>query len=157
MFALPGICALIFLMLARPQEYFEVLQRLPLLYLFCGAALGGFAIDLRLRRLQPLVAPTLPWVIAFLLWIVICDAKAGTSLVPHLIEVGIIMTLYVTVAHGVQRFRAFHVVPTLERMERRRRRRRRWNAARAWHGTWFSVGASRPTRPTTIQPTENAP
>ncbi len=110
MFALPGICALILFMLARPQEYFEVLQRLPLLYLFCGAAIGGFAIDLRLRRLQPIAAPTLPWVIAFLLWMVICDAKAETNLVQHLIEVGIIFTLYGTIAHGVQGFRAFHVV-----------------------------------------------
>ncbi len=110
MFALPGICALMFFMLARPQEYFDVLQRLPLLYLFCGAAIGGFAIDLRLRRLQPVASPTLPWVLLFLSWVIICDVKAGTALVPHLIEVAIILTLYGTIAHGVQRFRAFHVV-----------------------------------------------
>lgn len=110
MFALPGICALVFFMLARPQEYFEVLQRLPLLYLFCGMALGGYVIDLRLRRLQPIGSPTLPWVAAFLLWAAVCDVKAGTNLVPHLIELGIIMTLYGTVAHGVQRFRSFHIV-----------------------------------------------
>jgi len=109
-FALPGICALICFMLARPQEYLEVLQRLPLLYLFCGAALGGYAIDLRLRRLQPISAPTMGWVAAFLGWCLICDVKAGQNLVPQLIELGILLTLYGTIAHGVQGFRAFHIV-----------------------------------------------
>ena len=43
--------------LARPQEFFEVLQKIPLLYVFCAAAIGGFAVDLRLRRLALVPAP----------------------------------------------------------------------------------------------------
>jgi hypothetical protein len=110
-FALPGICGLIFLILARPQEFYEPLQRLPLLYLFCAMAIGGYVLDLKLRRLEPIAAPTLPWVIGFLLWAVVCTAvKAPEGIIPHVIELGILMTLYGTIAHGVQRFRTFQLV-----------------------------------------------
>jgi hypothetical protein len=111
LFALPGICALIVFILARPQEFFEPLQRLPLLYLFCGAAVGGFVLDLKLRRLEPIAAPTLPWVVLFLLWATVGNAiKAPAVFIPHTIELAILMTLYGTIAHGVQRFRSLHLV-----------------------------------------------
>lgn len=111
MFALPGICALIVFILARPQEFFEPLQRLPLLYLFLAAAIGGFVLDLKLRRLEPIAAPTLPWVVAFLLWATLGNAiKAPALFIPHTIELVILLTLYGTIAHGVQRFRSLHLV-----------------------------------------------
>lgn len=111
MFALPGICGLIVFILARPQEFYEPLQKLPFLYLFCAAAIGGYVLDLKLRRLEPIAAPTLPWVVAFLLWIVIVNAiKIPDRFIQHAIEVAILATLYGTIAHGVQRFRAFEAV-----------------------------------------------
>src|SRR5262245_47273807 len=72
-FAIPGICALVFFIFARPQEYFETLQRVPLLYIFCGAIIGGFLVDLRLRRIQPIAVPTLPLACMFLAWCLVCD------------------------------------------------------------------------------------
>ncbi len=111
MFALPGICALIFFILARPQEFYEPLQRFPLLYLFVAAALGGFVLDLKLRRLEPIAAPTLPWAVTFVAWALICNAvKIPDQFAGHLVELGIMLTLYVTIAHGVQRFRALQLV-----------------------------------------------
>ena len=41
MFAIPGIIALVVFIYARPQEFFEHLQVVPLLYLFFGLALYG--------------------------------------------------------------------------------------------------------------------
>lgn len=111
MFALPGICCLIVFILARPQEFLEVLQKVPLLYLFCGAAVAGYLLDLKLRRLEPIAAPTLPWVIAFVLWAVICSAVALPEQLPsRIIELGIVFVLFGTIAHAVQRFRSFHVI-----------------------------------------------
>ena len=111
MFAIPGICGLIFFILARPQEFYEPLQRLPLLYLFCAMAIGGYVLDLKLRRLEPIAAPTLPWVVVFIIWAVVCTAvKAPDRLIPAIIELGILMTLYGTIAHGVQRFRTLQFV-----------------------------------------------
>jgi hypothetical protein len=74
MFALPGICALMVFILARPQEYFTVLQRLPLLNIFSAMAVAGFVIDLKLRKLEPVPAPTFKWVCMFLGWCMLSDA-----------------------------------------------------------------------------------
>jgi hypothetical protein len=110
-FAIPGICALIVFILIRPQEYFLILQKIPLLYLFAAAAVGGFILDLKLRRLQPIAAPTLPWVIAFLIWCLICDAKnVPEKFVGLAVELAIIFVLYGVLAHGVQRFRSFQAI-----------------------------------------------
>lgn len=111
MFALPGIGALIFFILARPQEFFEPLQKLPLLYLFCAAAVGGYLLDLKLRRLEPIAVPTLPWVVLLILWATVSNvANAPDLLIPKTIELAILFVLYGTIAHGVQRFHAFHVI-----------------------------------------------
>jgi hypothetical protein len=110
-FAIPGICALIFFIFARPQEYFETLQKVPLLYIFCAAALGGFVIDLRLRKLQPIAAPTFTLACMFLGWAVICDiVRTPDQIIEQIIELAIIFILYATIAHSVQGFRAFQVV-----------------------------------------------
>jgi O-antigen ligase len=109
-FAIPGVVGLIIFILARPQELYEPLQRLPFLYLFCAAAIGGYILDLKLRRLEPIAAPTLPWVVAFLAWITICDAVKSPNFMAGVIEVGILATLYVTIAQGIQRFRTLQVV-----------------------------------------------
>jgi O-antigen ligase len=110
-FAIPGICALIFFILCRPQEFIELLQKVPMLYVFAGAAVAGLVLDLKLRRLQPIAAPTLPWVGAFMLWALLCNAvEAGPAFMPLMIEAAILFVLYGTIAHGVQRFRSFQIV-----------------------------------------------
>ena len=112
MFAIPGICALVVFILARPQEFLEILQRVPLLYVFSAAAVVGFLVDLRLRRLQPVAAPSLKWVLLFLGWATVCNvAKVPSAeLMTHTIELAILFVIYATLAHGVQGWRAFHVV-----------------------------------------------
>lgn len=111
MFALPGIALLMIFILARPQEFIPLLQRVPFLYLFAALAVIGYVIDLRLRRLQPIAANTLPWVIGFLVWAIVCTAIVVPAQVAERIsEMAILFVLYGTIAHGVQRFRSFQFV-----------------------------------------------
>jgi len=111
MFAIPGVACLIVFILARPQEFIPLLQRVPFLHLFTAFCALGWVIDVRLRRLQPIGTPALPWAIAFLVWAVICTAvKVPELLIPKGIEMAILFALYGTIAHGIQRFRTFQAV-----------------------------------------------
>ncbi|MBA3540467.1 MAG: O-antigen ligase family protein [Deltaproteobacteria bacterium] len=111
MFAIPGICALIVFILARPQEFFTLLQRVPFLHLFTVLAVLGWVVDIRLRRLQPIAAPSLPWVVALFLWALVCVAtKAPAGLIGRTVELAILFAIYGTIAHGIQRFRTFQAV-----------------------------------------------
>lgn len=111
MFAIPGISALIIFILARPQEFYPLLQRVPFLHLFTVLAVLGWVIDVRLRRLQPIAAPTLPWAIGFFLWAIIGTAVLlPDQLVPRMLEMASVFALYGTIAHAVQRFRTFQLV-----------------------------------------------
>jgi O-antigen ligase len=111
LFAIPGIAALIFFVLARPQEPFPLLQRVPFLHLFTVLAVLGWVIDVRLRRLQPVASPTLPWAIALFLWFIISTAVVvPDQLINRVIEAMILFSLYGTIAHGIQRFRTFQLV-----------------------------------------------
>jgi hypothetical protein len=110
-FALPGITLLVVFVLARPQEFVAMLQRLPFLHLFTLLAVLGYVIDIRLRRLQPIATNTLPWVIAFLLWSVLSTAvMAPDTLVAWIMYMIVMFALYGTVAHGIQRFRSLQLV-----------------------------------------------
>jgi hypothetical protein len=110
-FAIPGISALIVFILARPQEFFPLLQRVPFLHIFTALAVLGWVIDIRLRRLQPVPCPTLPWVIALLGWSLVCTAAVTPELlITRAIEMAILFALYGTIAHGIQRFRTFQLV-----------------------------------------------
>ena len=111
MFAIPGICALIFFILARPQEYFESLQKVPLLYIFCAAAIGGYIVDLRLRKLHPIPAPTFTIACLFLGWCIVCDrVRTPDTFMEQVVELGILFVLYAVTAHAVNGFRAFQVI-----------------------------------------------
>jgi O-antigen ligase/polysaccharide polymerase Wzy-like membrane protein len=111
LFAIPGISALIIFILARPQESFPLLQRVPFLHLFTVLAVLGWIIDVRLRRLQPIAAPTLPWAIGFFLWALIGTAVLlPDQLITRVLELSSLFALYGTIAHGVQRFRTFQLV-----------------------------------------------
>ena len=110
-FALPATAALIVFILARPQEFIPLLQRVPFLHVFTVLAVIGFIIDVRLRRLQPIATNTLPWVIGLLVWAVISTGiNAPEQLVSSAIEMAILFALYGTIAHGVQRFRTFQFI-----------------------------------------------
>jgi hypothetical protein len=110
-FALPGIGALIIFILARPQEFFPLLQRVPFLYLFTAFAVIGYIIDIRLRRLLPIASNTLVWVGLLLLWAVISAAiNTPQAFMSRLAEMLILFALYGTIAHGIQRFRSFQIV-----------------------------------------------
>lgn len=111
LFAIPGISALILFILARPQEFLPLLQRVPFLHLFTALAVLGWVIDIRLRRLQPLATPTLPWVIALIVWTIIGTAAvAAEQVMGRVVEMLILFALYGTIAHGIQRFRTFQIV-----------------------------------------------
>jgi hypothetical protein len=110
-FALPGIGALIIFILARPQEFFPLLQRVPFLHLFTVLAVIGYIIDIRLRRLLPIASNTLFWVGAWVLWLILSAAiNTPESFVARTLEVLILFALYGTIAHGIQRFRSFQIV-----------------------------------------------
>ena len=97
--------------LARPQEFIPLLQRVPFLHLFTVLAVLGWVIDVRLRRLQPIASPTLPWVIAFVLWCIVGTAVvAPDKLQQRMVELISMFALYGTIAHGVQRFRTFQLI-----------------------------------------------
>ena len=111
MFALPGISLLIIFILARPQEFIPLLQKIPFLHLGAALASIGFIVDLRLKRLQPVAANSLPWVIAFLGWAILSVGLNAPEQMPRLaIEMVILFILYGTIAHGIQRFRTFQFV-----------------------------------------------
>jgi O-antigen ligase len=107
-FAIPGVAALIIFMLARPQEFVPLLQRVPFLHLFTVLAVVGWLIDVRLRRLQPIATPTLPWMFALVVWAIIGTAvMVPAQLMTRVLELTSMFALYGTIAHGVQRLRTF--------------------------------------------------
>ncbi len=111
MFALPGIAFLIVFILARPQEFLPLLQRVPFLHLFTILAVFGYVIDVRLRRLQPIATNSLPWVFVLIVWAITSQAiNAPEQLISRTIELVILFVLYGTIAHGIQRFRTFQAI-----------------------------------------------
>jgi hypothetical protein len=110
-FALPGIGLLIIFILARPQEFLPILQKVPFLHLGAALASVGFIVDLRLHRLAPQATNTLGWVIAFLGWAIVSVAMNVPEQLPRLgVEMAILFILYGTIAHGIQRFRTFQFI-----------------------------------------------
>ena len=110
-FALPGIGLLLIFILARPQEFWPLLQKVPFLHLGAALAVIGYVIDVRLHRLQPVAVNTLPWVLAFFAWCLISIAFNVPAQLPHTaLEMAILFALYGTVAHGIQRFRTMQFV-----------------------------------------------
>ena len=107
-FAIPGVAALIVFILARPQEFLPLLQRVPFLHLFTVLAVLGWVIDVRLRQLQPIAVPTMPWMLALVVWAIVGTAVvAPTQVMPRILELTSSFALYGTIAHGVQRLRTF--------------------------------------------------
>jgi hypothetical protein len=109
-FALPAISALIVLIYAHPQDFFEFLQAVPFLHLFLGLALFGVVLDLRLGNTRLCGAPQLVWICLLAVW-----SAAGALLraphgaLPHIMELAICLALYLVIAHGLQTLRALQV------------------------------------------------
>lgn len=111
MFAIPGIIALVVFIYARPQEFFERLRVVPLLYIFFGLALFGMVLDLRVGYSRLRVTPQLPWVALFFVWSALSVLiRAPGSALEHIISLSICVSLFLLIAHGVQSFRALHLV-----------------------------------------------
>jgi hypothetical protein len=111
MFAIPGIIALVIFIYARPQEFFEPLRVLPLLYLFFGLSLYGALVDVRVGNLKLRSTPQFPWVLAFLAYASFTVLiRRPTDAFGHILGLSICVALYALIAHGVQTFRALHVV-----------------------------------------------
>jgi hypothetical protein len=110
-FALPGIGLLIIFILARPQEFWPLLQKVPFLHLGAALAVIGYIVDIRLHRLQPVAVNTLPWVLGFFGWCLVSIAINLPEALPRTgLELAILVALYGTIAHGVQRFRTMQFV-----------------------------------------------
>src|SRR5690349_103791 len=111
MFAIPGIIALVVFIYARPQEFFERLRVVPLLYIFCGLAVFGIVLDLRAGNSRLRAVPQLRWALLFFVWSTLTVLiRAPASAVEHVMSLSICVALFLLVAHGVQSFRALHLV-----------------------------------------------
>src|SRR5262249_50400933 len=111
MFAIPGIITLIIFIYARPQEFFEHLKVVPFLYVCFVLALCGGALDLHVGNVKLRATPQLPWVILFFAWSVLTVLiRTPTGAVAPITGLLICIALYVLIAHGVQSFRALHLV-----------------------------------------------
>jgi hypothetical protein len=111
MFAIPGIVALVVFIYARPQEFFDRLRVVPLLYIFFGLAVFGGWLDLRVGNSRLRAVPQLPWVLGFFVWSAFTVLiRAPSEAVHRIIGVSVCVTLFFLIAHGVQSFRALHLV-----------------------------------------------
>jgi len=114
LFAIPSIALLVVFMIVKPQEFVPMLQRVPFLHLFTVFAVLGYIVDVRLRRLQPRSANTLPWVVAFILWAIISIAlNTPDQMTVRVLELAVLFAFYGVIAHGVQRFRTFQIVASV--------------------------------------------
>ncbi len=111
MFALPATVALVIFIYARPQEFFELLQTAPLLYIVCGLAIFGTVLDLRVGNAKLRSTPQLPWIVAFVLWSTATVlVRAPRTAMIHVLPLTVAAALYLVIAHGVQTFRSLHTV-----------------------------------------------
>jgi len=111
MLAIPGIIALIIFIYARPQEFFEQLRVVPWLYAFFGLASFGALLDLRVKNARLYATPQLPWVLLFFCWASLTVLiRAPAAALEHIVGLAICVALFVLIGHGVQSFRALHLV-----------------------------------------------
>lgn len=112
MFTLPGLSALLVFIYLRPQEFVTALQKLPLLYIFFAAAVGGLVVDLKLRLLKPVPARSLLFATLFFGWALVgIGVKVpAASKLAEIIDFTIVFVTFVVVCQGVQSFRALRVV-----------------------------------------------
>lgn len=111
MFALPGIIILIVFILGRPFDLIPSLRGLPLLYVFCGLALFGFFLDLRVGFLELRPNRQLAIAGAFIGWCILTVlVRAPAEAVQATIELLVVAILYFLVAQGIQTFKGLQAV-----------------------------------------------
>ncbi|MBK8479931.1 MAG: O-antigen ligase family protein [Proteobacteria bacterium] len=113
MFSFPGIVSLVFFFFVRPHEVFELLQQLPLLYIFTALAVFGMVIDLRLRLVRPEPTPQLAWALLFFAWAALSAALRHPDPPVALLDLAILFTWYFLISHGLQSLRAFDAMARL--------------------------------------------
>src|SRR4026207_2298057 len=105
MFAIPGIIALVVFIYARPQEFFEHLRVIPLLYVFFGLAVFGGILDLRLKNTRLFATPQLRWVVCFFVWASLTIlVRSPSTAVSSMLGLAICIALFLLIAHCVQSF-----------------------------------------------------
>jgi hypothetical protein len=111
MFALPGIVGLLLFIFIRPHEFVEAFRGLPMLYIFFALAVWGMVVDLRLGLTKAVRTPQLPYILLFLGWCILTMlVRAPSSLAGEVPNLLILLTIYLTFAHGIQSLRAFQLV-----------------------------------------------
>jgi hypothetical protein len=114
MFAIPGILALVAFVYIRPQEFVEPLKSVPILYIACAAALVGALVDLRLGKSRLEAAPQLVWILGLFFWIMLTVLIRQTRTLPDVaLELGIVLVLYLVIAHAVQSFWGLRAVASV--------------------------------------------
>ncbi len=112
MFVLPGLAALVILILIKPQEFVPGLEGLPLLYVFLGLTVFGLLVDLKLgfSRFDP--PPQWPYVAAFVPWCLFAQIAnvGGARVVGSSVDLAIIVVLFLVLSLGTRSFRGFEVV-----------------------------------------------
>jgi O-antigen ligase len=111
MLAIPGIIALVVLIYARPQEVFERLRAVPLLYVCFGLAAFGGLLDLRIGNARLRAPPQLWWVALFFSWASFTVlVRAPSAAFDHILALAVCVALFLSIAQGVQSFRALGLV-----------------------------------------------
>lgn len=107
MFAIVGVVSLILFIYVRPQEVWELLQQMPLLYIFFALAVLGIALDVRLRSTRLFATPQLPLVLLFCAWALITVIfRAPRTIHIQALTLSVSLALFLTVAYGIQSFRS---------------------------------------------------
>ena len=108
-FALPSIVALIILIYAHPQDFFESLQTTPLLYVFFGLALVGVTLDVVIGGTRLRGTPQLPWIGLLLAWSVTGELIGMPGAASqHLTQLAVCVALYAVIAHGLPTLATLH-------------------------------------------------
>src|SRR5512141_1535862 len=94
-------CALVALVLLKPQEFIPALSGLPLVHLAFAGALAAAAIDIIRGRLRLALAPQVPYLVAFLGWALLVTAvKRPDALGEQVVGLAIVLGMFTAVAVG---------------------------------------------------------
>lgn len=96
------VCSLCALVILKPQEFIPAFAGLPLVYLAFGAALAAIPADVLRRQIRPALAPAIPLVALFFVWVLIATAaKAPGALAAEALSFAILAGLFVACSVGL--------------------------------------------------------
>ncbi|MBN1608708.1 MAG: O-antigen ligase family protein [Polyangiaceae bacterium] len=106
--ALPAMLALVFFIVVRPFDFFPTLAQFPFLYLFFFLGVLGLIVDLARGALRWTPSPALPWAVALVFWaLATALLHARGTLWTAIVELSILISVYVVIAHCVTDFQSF--------------------------------------------------